>query len=93
MTLEEALEKVDNEVGAATMKFPTWPTDPLHAVVVLNEEVGELNKAVLQCTYEPGKSTVEDVEREALQTAAMAIRFLMSLDEYVYREQHQHEQS
>lgn len=93
MNIEEALFLVREEVGKATNKFPTWPTDPLHAVTVVNEEVGELNKAVLQCTYEPGKSTTNDVRMEAIQAAAMSIRFLLSLDEYKYRERDQHSQS
>jgi hypothetical protein len=83
---------VEKELLKATLKFPVWPTDPLHAVAILNEEVGELNKAALQCAYEPGKSTLDDVRDESIQTAAMAIRFLMSLDVYNYRESAQHSQ-
>jgi len=93
MKTEQALNEVKHELLKATVKFPTWPTDPLHAVVVLNEEVGELNKAVLQCTYEPGKSTINDVRTEALQVAAMALRFIVSLDDYEYRECRQHRQT
>lgn len=93
MNIDEAMLLVGAEVDAATDKFPTWPTDPLHAVTVLNEEVGELNKAVLQCTYEPGKSTVDDVRTEAIQAAAMSIRFLLSLDDYKYRDGVQHSQA
>lgn len=78
------------EVQRATTKFPTWPTDPLHAVAVLQEEVGELTKEVLQLTYEPGKSSRDAVRKEAIQTAAMAMRFLMSLDRYEYSQRPQH---
>ena len=84
---------VMNEVRRATQKFPTWPTDPFHAVAVLGEEFGELTKAVLQHTYEPHKATLDDVRDEAIQTAAMAIRFLMSLDVYECARGIQHEQS
>lgn len=73
------------EVNKATLKFPTWPQDPLHAMGVLNEEVGELNKAVLQEIYEPHKNKNGDVRKEAIQAAAMAVRFLMSLDAEQYR--------
>jgi hypothetical protein len=72
------------ELGRAIAKFPTWPTDPLHALAVLGEEFGELTKAALQLTYEPGKSSREEVNAEAIQTAAMAIRFVRSLDVYCY---------
>lgn len=89
----EVVAAVLAEVERAMRKFPTWPTDPLHAVAVLGEEFGELTKAVLQSVYEPHKSTPEDVATEAIQTAAMAIRFLMSLDAYLYERSFQHSQT
>ena len=92
MTLEEALQMVEYEVRVATRKFPTWPTDPLHALAVLGEEFGELTKDVLQMTYEPHKTSSVAVQIEAIQTAAMAVRFLMSLGQYDYRQATQHEQ-
>ncbi len=85
-------EQVIAEVMAATTKFPTWPTDPLHAFAVLGEEVGELQKAILQAVYEPHKSNPDDVRAEAIQVAAMAFRFLLSLDEYKYESGEQHQQ-
>lgn len=78
------------EVDRATEKFPTWPTDPLHAVAVLGEEFGELTKATLQAVYEPHKSSMADVRAEAIQCAAMALRFIMSLDQYELTQGHQH---
>ncbi len=81
------------EVTKATIKFPTWPTDPLHALAVLGEEFGELTKATLQLTYEPTRVTVDEWRNEAIQTAAMALRFLISLEASAYEfkgcEQHQ----
>src|SRR5690606_4585435 len=56
-----AVDIVLAEVECATRKFPTWPTDPLHALAVLGEEFGELTKAVLQLTYEPHKVSADDV--------------------------------
>ena len=50
------MQEIQDEITRAVVKFPTWPTDPLHAVAVLNEEVGELNKALLQMTYERDKT-------------------------------------
>lgn len=81
-----------NEVKRATWKFPTWPTDPLHALAVLGEEFGELTKEVVQLTYEPHKTSPEEVRKEAIQTAAMALRFAMSLDQYRFAPGHQHAQ-
>ena len=80
------------ELERAMRKFPTWPTDPLHALAVLGEEFGELTKDVLQLTYEPHKTTRANVRTEAIQTAAMALRFAASLDEYYYRPATQHAQ-
>jgi len=80
------------EVEKATRKFPTWPTDPLHALGVLGEEFGELTKDVLQMAYEPNKTNAGNVRKEAIQTAAMALRFLASLDRYEYRAGEQHSQ-
>lgn len=88
------IEEVQAEMQRAVAKFPTWPTDPLHALAVLGEEYGELNKAMLQHTYEPHKpgGTLEAVREEAIQTAAMALRLAMSLDSYEYRRCEQHTQ-
>ena len=86
------ITEILNEVERATRKFPTWPTDPLHALAVLGEEFGELGKEVLQSTYEPHKSSPEAIRKEAMQTAAMALRFCMSLDQYQYDPGHQHAQ-
>lgn len=87
------IEQITAEVARATLKFPTWPTDPLHALAVLGEEYGELTKAMLQLTYEPHKTTAEEVRMEAIQTAAMALRLAMSLECYHYTPCHQHSQS
>lgn len=90
---QEPMATVLAEVARATMKFPTWPTDPLHAVAVVGEEFGELTKAALEHTYEPHKSSRDDVRKEAMQTAAMALRFVMSLDAYQFRAGPQHQQA
>lgn len=89
----EVLREVLAELNSATGKFPTWPTDPVHAGAVVVEELGELMKAVLEQTYEPMKAKPDQVRKEAVQTAAMAIRFMLSMDEnYSYRPAEQHVQ-
>lgn len=87
------LDDVLAEVARATERFPTWPTDPIHAMAVLGEEYGELNKAILQAVYEPHKSSPVEVREEAIQCAAMAMRFLMSLPIYRYEGGAQHHQA
>ena len=89
---ELAASTAIEEVERAMRKFPTWPTDPLHAVAVLGEEFGELTKSVLQMTYEPHKTSSMELRAEAIQTAAMALRFLMSLDAYEFQRSAQHVQ-
>lgn len=86
------VNEILKEVERATLKFPTWPTDPLHALAILGEEYGELTKAVLQWTYEPHKTSLDEIRIEAIQTAAMALRFALSLDAYAYDESYQHMQ-
>lgn len=81
------------ELERAQSKFPTWPTDPIHAFAVVAEEFGEVQKEVLQLTYEPHKSSRESVRKEAVQLAAMALRFLTSLDRYEYTQCVQHSQN
>ena len=93
METKTALEQIMLEVNQSMEKYPTWPNDPIHALAVLGEEFGELTKDVLQMTYEPHKSSVQNVRTEAIQTAAMAIRFVMSLDVYEYQALQQHTQS
>lgn len=84
---------VQAELARAVAKFPTWPTDPLHALALLGEEFGGLTKAMLQHTYEPHKGvTQQDIRDEAIQTAAMALRLAMSLPCYQYRKAPQHSQ-
>lgn len=83
--LQFNVKLVTDELKRAIAKFPTWPEDPLHAVAVVNEEVGELNKAVLQETYESSKNGQNDVRDEAIQAAAMALRFIMHLGDYKFR--------
>jgi hypothetical protein len=86
------IAEISAEIERATAKFPTWPTDPIHAFAVVGEEFGETQKEVLQLTYEPHKSSKEAVRKEAIQLAAMSIRFLMSLDRYKYTPLTQHSQ-
>lgn len=91
--MPEEWQQILDEVARATHKFPTWPTDPLHAIAVLGEEFGELTKAVLQTTYEPHKVKDGELHMEAIQTAAMALRFVTSLSSYEFTRCDQHSQA
>lgn len=94
----EIIDEVLTELNRARTKFPTWPDDPIHAAAVVAEESGELVQATLQACYEQKRdepsfqAQLSKVRQEAIQTAAMAIRFLVSLDRYVFAAGSQHEQ-
>lgn len=89
-TEQRLVSQILHEVWDASTKFPTWPSDPLHALAILGEEFGELTKEMVQLTYEPHKTNRDKVRKEALQTAAMSVRLLLSLDNYMYTPSHQH---
>lgn len=78
MTENEAIQKIQQELVKAESKHPSWPTDILHQVAIVNEESGEATRAALQYQYEGGK--LEEVQIELIQTAAMCIRMLKNSD-------------
>lgn len=75
-TLDKIYALVIDEYTRACKKHPNWPTDQVHAAAVMIEEAGETMRATLNEHYEAG--TKEDTNKEAIQTAAMCIRFLMN---------------
>ena len=82
----EVVSEVLAEVDAATAKWPGWPTDPTHAIAILQEELGEATRAVCQATYEgKGGETLEDARQEIVQAAAMCLRWLANFGNYVIR--------
>lgn len=92
MTRQEAVDAILKELDRAVAKSPTWPTDAIHASAVVNKEAGELVKACLEATYEYPKAQWQDAEKGAVQTGAMTIRFLMSMEKYDFEPQAQHKQ-
>ena len=65
---ERMLQHVRAEIRKAREKFP----DNDHQLTALNEEVGELNQAMLEHHHEGREA--KEVYEEAIQVAAMAIR-------------------
>lgn len=90
--LTRILIDISEEMEKATNKFPQWPSDPNHAASIVMEEAGELDQAVMETIYEYPKSTKDDCYKEAIQTAVVAIRFLMSIDKYSFKRSDMHEQ-
>lgn len=83
-TLEIPLKKwkmMKKELERAKRGRPDWPTDPIHAAGIVAEEAGELVRAAQRVTYE-GKPMSELLE-EAIQTGAMAARFIENYGRYI----------
>lgn len=82
-TLLGAIEAVFDELRRAEEKHHGFPDDPFVAVAVIGKELGELQQALLQFYFEPEKCTSrDDVIKEAVQTASMALRFLFHVERY-----------
>ncbi len=77
--------QIIEEYKKAKDKHPKWPVDPIHASAIVAEEAGELTRATLQHTYEKG--SIEAAEKEAIQVAVTAIRFLEGLAKYSTKNQ------
>lgn len=65
------------EIQRAERKFPTWPIDIIHGVAIMMEEAGEATQKSVQHVYE--SIPLEDLEKELIHTAAMAMRMWISL--------------
>jgi hypothetical protein len=80
------IQMVDKELESAKSHYPWWPTDAVHAGAIVAEESGELTQATLDHTYKhlnhKGVDTIDRMRKEAVQTAAMAIRFLENIGGY-----------
>lgn len=86
------MTEIEKELARAKELFPSWPEDPFHALAILGEEFGELTKAVVEHTYESATKGVlrEDVRKEAVHTAAMAVRFLEGMANYWFQPDRAH---
>lgn len=78
MTEEEIIELGLAELKRAENKHQVFPTDPVHQVGIMVEEAGEALQATLNYFYHGG--SVEDIEKETIQTLAMCVRFLKNLE-------------
>jgi hypothetical protein len=71
------MEAVMDELSRARNLHPNWPEDDLVlASAVVVEEAGELLKACMDVRNGKVGVTIDDVYKEAVQTAAMGLRFL-----------------
>lgn len=68
---------VDHELCRAKKLHQNYPTDMFQQLAIMQEEAGEVTKAVLD--YSDGKDTIEHIREELIQTAAMCLRMLENL--------------
>ncbi len=67
-------EAIEKELKNAKEKHPEFPDDVFKQLAIMQEEAGEVTKAVLQYRYENG--SLDDIRKELIQTAAMCVRML-----------------
>lgn len=75
----EAIISIFNELQSTEEKHPNWPSNGFEALAIITEELGELAQAMLQFKHEGGDP--ERIRQEAIQVAAMGIRFVLNLPE------------
>lgn len=69
----EILIDIVKDLADAVEKHPNWRNDPLWMSVVIGEEYGEFQKALLE-------STLEEAKKEARHVAVTVLRTLVALD-------------
>ncbi len=74
---EDKWISVEDELNRAKKLHPNYPFDMFRQVAIMNEEAGEVTKAVLHYHYENG--SLDDIKKELIQTMAMCMRMLESL--------------
>ena len=81
MTFRKATKLIKNELKRARKLYPKYPADCIHRAAIIAEEAGELVQAANDHRYPAGNRNGDDafirMQIEAVQTAAMCIRFLM----------------
>lgn len=77
MSNTKIFEVIDAEVERAESKHPDYPKDMYKQLAIMQEEAGEVTKAVLHYEYEFG--SLNDVKKELIQTAAMCVRMLKNI--------------
>lgn len=80
MKIEQIIEEIMAEIKRAEEKHPGWPLDPIYAAAIVSEESGELARASIEYCW--GREGEEELKKEAVQVGAMAIRFLLNLENY-----------
>lgn len=73
------LDDIINEVNRAELKHPNWPSDNIHAASIVAEEFGEMMREAVKIEMNEPDASVDNLRKEAIQTAATCIRLLKNL--------------
>ena len=73
----ELIGKVFAEISRAETLHPGWPENIYEQLAIIGEEFGELQQAALDNDHKA--QNTQHIEDEAVQLAAMALRFLFNL--------------
>lgn len=71
---------IEDELDRAKEKHPEWPENMCKQFVIVQEELGEVAKAVLH--YQDEEGSLQDIKDELIQTAAMCARMLERLGDF-----------
>lgn len=86
MTKTEIIDAIMSEVERAETIHPDWCCDSMHAAMLVAKQSWELIQAALDHQNEDpdpkNGDTVAQMYKEAVQTAAMTVRFLEGLPYY-----------
>ena len=76
---QAAMNLIMNELRDAETDHPTWPEECIHAASIVVEEAGELLRDCATFEENGDMRLIENMQIEAVQTGAMAMRFLKNL--------------
>ena len=71
---------IREELKRANDLHGDFPDDIFKCLAILQEEVGEVTKAVLDFNFK--NVPLEDIRKELIQSGAMVIKFLKKLDDF-----------
>lgn len=82
--IDIAVNDVANELKRAMDKHPLWQRDLCYAFAIVQEEIGETQREVVQFQMESEPHQFLDkraqIRKEAVEATAMCLRFLAHLD-------------
>ena len=71
-------KEIKHELSRSIEKHPNYPRNRFEQVCIIQKELGEVTKAVLQLEQE-SKGSIQEIKSELIQTAAMCIKMLINM--------------